>query len=441
MSALSSSASQNLIGEPPAFVLRYWMLGAHTITHRVRRIPMRIIFTLFCFTMIAVNASQSQWTPSNNGLGDLSVGALFADDDTLYAGTTSGVYKSINSGSSWTLSSNGLPTVTNFFSIVRSGSYLVAGGDGAGIWRSSDYGASWAQTTSGVLSNEYTYIFSTNGNTVYAAFGFPSSVGISTDNGATWTKHNNGISPTYTMTGVVNKADVLFASHGILGVYRSTDNGANWEPANSGITAAFKNALLVSGNNLAVGGSNGLYFSSNNGDSWDQPTAGIPVYGMSGIGAALYAVGQAIHRSTNDGQTWSAIDITDLPGSIFNTLQIAGNYAFVNYFGVGVYRRPLSEITDVRSEVDLPRVFSLEQNYPNPFNPSTKIVYRVKSRGFVELRVFDVLGREVATLVNEMKAPGEYSVTFDASHLSSGVYFYRLKAGDFVQTKKLTLLK
>ena len=76
-----------------------------------------------------------------------------------------------------------------------------------------------------------------------------------------------------------------------------------------------------------------------------------------------------------------------------------------------------------------------------PFNPSTVIGYRVPIIGKVSLKVYDVLGREVVALVNEVKAQGSYTATFDASNLSSGVYFYRLQAGDFVQTKKLVVMK
>jgi len=84
---------------------------------------------------------------------------------------------------------------------------------------------------------------------------------------------------------------------------------------------------------------------------------------------------------------------------------------------------------------------ALSQNYPNPFNPTTKIVYGVNSREFIELRVFDVLGREAATLGNEVKEPGNYSVTLDAANLASGVYFYKLSAGSVVLTKKLMVLR
>lgn len=93
--------------------------------------------------------------------------------------------------------------------------------------------------------------------------------------------------------------------------------------------------------------------------------------------------------------------------------------------------------------VDFTRVtkFSLVQNYPNPFNPATRIQYSVSSRQFVTLKVYNLLGKEVATLVNENKEAGNYSINFDASNLPSGVYIYKLQAGEFTQSKKMTLVK
>jgi hypothetical protein len=88
-----------------------------------------------------------------------------------------------------------------------------------------------------------------------------------------------------------------------------------------------------------------------------------------------------------------------------------------------------------------PAEFSLGQNYPNPFNPSTEIGFRVAAFGFVKLRVFDMLGREVATLVNREMAPGSYSVTLDGSKLASGLYVYKLEAGQFRDSKRLLLLR
>ncbi len=88
-----------------------------------------------------------------------------------------------------------------------------------------------------------------------------------------------------------------------------------------------------------------------------------------------------------------------------------------------------------------PQKFGLAQNYPNPFNPTTHLRFAVANSGVVSLKVFDMMGREVATLVNEVKSAGEYDMQFDASGLSSGVYYYRIQAGDFVETKRMTLLR
>ena len=85
--------------------------------------------------------------------------------------------------------------------------------------------------------------------------------------------------------------------------------------------------------------------------------------------------------------------------------------------------------------------YSLNNNYPNPFNPSTTISYSIRNDGYATLSVFDVLGNEVAQLENGYKSAGNYSYSFDASELTSGIYFYRIQAGDFVETKKMILLR
>ena len=109
----------------------------------------------------------------------------------------------------------------------------------------------------------------------------------------------------------------------------------------------------------------------------------------------------------------------------------------------------------VQQNGTIPVEYSLGQNYPNPFNPTTNIGFRIADRGFVSLKVYDVLGNEIATLVNEEKSPGTYEIEFNTSsikhHPSSGIYFYQLlvsalqnkdgKAGNFVETKKMILLK
>ena len=97
---------------------------------------------------------------------------------------------------------------------------------------------------------------------------------------------------------------------------------------------------------------------------------------------------------------------------------------------------------EIEVEVNLlPTEYALDQNFPNPFNPSTVIQYQIPQPGKVILNIYDMLGREVRTLVNEFQQNGTHSVTFDALHLSSGVYFYRIQSGSFIETKKMLLLK
>ncbi len=109
-----------------------------------------------------------------------------------------------------------------------------------------------------------------------------------------------------------------------------------------------------------------------------------------------------------------------------------------------VYRRPLSDlgivgIQNISSQV--PDNFNLSQNYPNPFNPTTNINFTVPKSGFIKMTVYDINGREITTLVNQEMTPGTYKVDFDGRNLSSGIYYYTMTSGDFVETKKMMLVK
>ena len=99
-------------------------------------------------------------------------------------------------------------------------------------------------------------------------------------------------------------------------------------------------------------------------------------------------------------------------------------------------------VTDVpKNTENLPTKYALDQNYPNPFNPNTKISFSIPVEGFVALDVYNSIGQKVATLVNENKTAGNYEVNFNAANLSSGVYFYKLTSGNFVNVKKMILMK
>jgi len=107
----------------------------------------------------------------------------------------------------------------------------------------------------------------------------------------------------------------------------------------------------------------------------------------------------------------------------------------------GVFKTidPVSDVEE--TSTDIPNTFNLKQNYPNPFNPSTIIKYSVPENGFVKLSVYNLVGEEVNVLVNETVNAGFYEVTFNAANLPSGTYFYRIQAGNYIETKKMVLMK
>ena len=97
--------------------------------------------------------------------------------------------------------------------------------------------------------------------------------------------------------------------------------------------------------------------------------------------------------------------------------------------------------TSLDDDKSTPEAFELYQNYPNPFNPSTSISYKIPSTGYVTLKVYDAIGNEVAKIVDEIKSAGKHTVTFNASNLSSGIYYYKLQSGNYTETKKMLLIR
>jgi hypothetical protein len=149
----------------------------------------------------------------------------------------------------------------------------------------------------------------------------------------------------------------------------------------------------------------------------------------------------SVFLSTDAGASWSEVN-SGMPESAIQCLSARGGNIFAGTWARGVWRRTLSEITSVASTADrLPVSFALRQNYPNPFNPSTTIRFALPHRSHVTLTVYNTLGQQVAQLVNSDIAAGYHEVQFNASNLASGVYFYRMQAGSYVETKSLCLIK
>jgi hypothetical protein len=276
----------------------------------------------------------------------------------------------------------------------------------------------------------------------------------STDCGITWTSISSGFPAGATALGFSDP--YLFAGTWGYGVFRSTNYGSSWSQITFGPPDVSVDCIATMGTRIFIGtrGSS-LFYSSDDGASWDLRYSGLTdvlperpeIMSLAFGGNDIFAgLPYGVFVSTNGGQSWSmwntGLEEIYQNSSFIQALAAHHGYLFAGAGNRSVWRRPLSEVaTGVGVSRGLPTAFSLEQNFPNPFNPSTTIKFELPKESRVKLSVFDILGREVSALVDERRDAGIFEVRFDGSGLASGVYFYRLQAGTYVETKKLLLLR
>ena len=268
----------------------------------------------------------------------------------------------------------------------------------------------------------YAGAFSNDVN-VYGSKGLGSG-GIfkSADHGTTWSDISYDL-PNRDITCIAQMHSVLYVGTLYKGVFRKGISDSSWThipfPDSANPVSCF---AVDSLDNYLFAGTycvdslhyrHGVFILSGNGPAWEQ----FPVSGLK------------------DSTIVSALGIDN------NTLYVGtgGTFGMLSKYN-GIYSASIP-IVGVRPPVTMPSAFTLEQNYPNPFNPSTEIKYQLPASNFVTLKVYDVIGRDVAALISERQNAGEHSVTFNAGSLPTGVYFYQLTAGNFVQTRKLLLIK
>jgi len=304
----------------------------------------------------------------------------------------------------------------------------------------------------------------------------------STDGGISWgtdTKLTDelGGGPSVSVSGSL--VHIVWNALGKTSYKRSTDGGLNWE-ANILLTI---DTVITNWPSLSVSGSsvNVIWLDSRNnlkyeiyykhstdgGITWEADTRLTTNYTSFTLFSSLAVSGSVVHvvwddnrdgnyeiyykRSTDGGISWgtdtrltnnAAVSMHPFITSSSSAVHVIwfdnrdGNYEI--YYK----RNPTGNVTGIENiGSELLEKFNLKQNYPNPFNPSTSIQYAISNRQFVSLKVYDVLGNEIATLVNEEKPAGNYEVNFNALRLSSGIYFYKLQAGSFVETKKMILMR
>jgi len=423
----------------------------------------KLIYTLALVLILNsafnIQNSQAQWASYSTGIGTFNVKALLLNGSTVFAGTEGqsngnggGVYLTTNDGNLWTYS--GL-TPKNIGSLAVLGTNIFAGTYADGIFLSVNNGGSWSAASSGLGSGKVSAL-TVKGSNIFAGLTNSTGAGVyySTNNGTSWSAR--GLLNTDVFALAVNSNKIFAATN--FGIYYSTNDGANW--VQTSVTTGNFLSLASSGTKVVAGGYNGvIYMSTNSGTNWALANTGIPVCDINSlafVGNSIFAGSGSQsaywgnYISTNTGASWSTKNegLGWVPPVL--AYMVTSTYIFAGT-GAQVIRRNASEFIGIQNiSTEIPSAYSLSQNYPNPFNPTTKIRFAIPNSvssphavggDLVLLKVFDINGREVATLVNESLAPGTYETTFDGSALSSGTYFYKLTIGAFTQTKKLTLLK
>jgi photosystem II stability/assembly factor-like uncharacterized protein len=433
------------------------------------------------------------WIPANEGMGPKEVRALtVTNSSTLIAGTHYvGIYRSTDMGVSWNKSVSGFPAGVSILTLFGSETGIYAG-TRDGIYRTENNGDSWIKLTGTNDTINYSSVWALcekDGDLYASTFlKFNTTIYKTTDKGLTWTRSGAGLPTDLSfMKGLVISGENIVAGTDE-GIYFSSDAGASWHQTN--VINQNIPSLAVSGNYVyaAAPSGFGVLRSSDNGVSWVvvlQSTedyvdvAAIDEHAFAGafFGGARY--------SSNNGSTWNTSNGFPFETSVFalgpvaEGMILAGTdqaptwiYASVNYgaffepyseglaqlasveaFAVNdtfmfagtdyhaVWRRLRPGIVSVETEQEIPQGFNLAQNYPNPFNPTTTIQYLIPENGTVKLTVYNALGEAVRTLVNNYKEAGTYTINFNASNLSSGIYYYRINAGEFSASKKMILIK
>ena len=397
--------------------------------------------------------ADSVWREINAGLTNVTVKVLKAvSTDEILAGTTIGLFYSSDHGGHWVNRLPGLvPGSIDAISTDTGGrlyfSTMLFSPLG-GIFRSTDQGVHWTHVSGTAITGMYESI----GGIVQGPQGFLFA-GTSTgrifrsgDAGDSWLRVDSAKSCGTIRALAADSAGRIFVGSWGKGVFRSTDDGMSWVKADSGIAIKSIGCLAARGSSwIFAGGSAGIYRSSNTGNSWATLTTGVSgrvdAVSITGDGDLLASIAGRVLRSTDNGDSWIP-DASGLPAAsrwVLATTSDATVYAGSDTNAVFLFRDPS---LDVSSRVSgTPSRVTLHQNYPNPFNPSTTIRFAVPVRTVVQLTVWNMLGQRVAVLQDGDLDAGQHETILDARGLASGVYFYRIQAGSFTETKRLLLLR
>ena len=363
----------------------------------------------------SIHESQ-HWTNATYGWSDRVFNYLTFYGDFIIAGSNTGnVYYAAITYPHFVKISGNLPTGIIVHSLGTIGNNIFAGVKNREVYVSQDTGKTWTNRSNGLpfSTDGKIYLF-TNGTSIYAATD-GAGIFVSQNNGISWQSINTGLS-NLNVCSIYFSGTNIFAGTLGSGVFSSTNNGQNWQQKNFGLGNLNVNALTILNNRLIAGTDSGVYASANNGNTWYPRNSG-----WDKPKVLSFATANLLHAGTESEMTWSI---------------------------------PIDEIISVKkNNSKVPEKFVLFQNYPNPFNPTTNIKFQMTHSSFVTLKIFNIQGKEVTTLINEYLQAGTYETIFSINYftnipLSSGIYFYKIEISDpsgkkenFTDIKKMVLVK
>ncbi len=381
--------------------------------------------------------------------------------ENVFAGITgAGVTQSKDGGTDWVSSQT--PVMTPFLnvtSVEKLDDYTVAAvGKSGEIILSNDKGGTFYPVTSNTES-DLTDVRLISASTVIAV-GDNGVILISNDNGATWVSQKSNVKTKLNKISVAGKSIFVAGDAGVLIV--SADLGKTWTPVVTNRQINLNSLFFQdSQKGVVVGDGCVIIFTYDGGKSWSSPPMPSRTNNLMDIS---YSAGNYVAVG-DSGLILFATDITSewpaLPSGVFTNLRtvslgskslglIGGTDNTILYSSNGgnTWNSISNSAMNIRrngnnqeNNVNIPKNYSLSQNYPNPFNPSTTINFQLPVDSKVTLKVYDITGRVAAVLVDGFRPAGSNSVEFNAIGFASGVYFYKIEAGSFNETKKLILTK
>jgi len=395
---------------------------------------------------------------SNNGLDARRIVALTEVENRIFvAGPGSSAY-STDMGASWTQLTTPIDAQLLDFAPTQNGAVMAVGNPGSalrGVLKLAAGGTTWLAVSS-VIDGSYNEVEWNPTLQINAIVSEASFIFLSTDGGASFFQVNNGLPNPGTTTSLIYESvrQRAVCTSFLDGTYDLSPSlvwqQINPTPAYEVVSNPTTGDLYVrttpaSNNNTSVDIYEYLFSGGTNLLSGLPPSV-ASVFRMVYKGALYVATRQNTGRKSSiykytpgaASATWSDIS-SGLPGAEVLSMTAHNDRLFVGTQGYGIWSLDLT--TDVDEEAGNPTEYQLFQNYPNPFNPETKIEYQIPTISHVTIKVFDLLGREVVTLVDEIKPAGTYQMRFNAFGLSSGIYLYKLSAGEYSQVRKMAVVK